>query len=307
MSPSQRPQLLLVEDLGDEPGVAQGGDVAALAGGDPGRLLAAVLQRVEAEVGEAGDVVAGCVYAEDAALVTRPVAVIGAPRTESRRVFLADGGRKRRRTAYSRRLAATAGPRPCSIARPDPRPDVSAGWCTLPDARCSMPDRWADGSSHRAAPAQPATISIPWMRPAWPGTGLGARRSGLPARRHSISGVVQSWASSSAASAQPQEWRAGRLDELDRPRPAAPCGSSKPQRSNSSAKRGVAGRRRPRRGRARRTIRGGPSKAQSMTTIAAVLAQVGDGLGAGADHVEVGDGVLVEHPQRLDSAPSARR
>ena len=71
----ERPQLLLVEDLGDEPGVAQGGDVAALAGGDPGRLLAAVLERVEGEVGEAGDVVAGCVNAEHPALVARSVAV----------------------------------------------------------------------------------------------------------------------------------------------------------------------------------------------------------------------------------------
>ena len=71
----ERPQLLLVEDLGDEAGVAQRRDVAALAGGDPGRLLAAVLERVEAEVGEAGDVVAGRVYAEDPALVARSIAV----------------------------------------------------------------------------------------------------------------------------------------------------------------------------------------------------------------------------------------
>ena len=71
----ERAQLLLVEDLGDEPGVAQGGDVAALAGGDPGRLLAAVLERVEREVGEPGDVVAGRVHAEDAALVARAVAI----------------------------------------------------------------------------------------------------------------------------------------------------------------------------------------------------------------------------------------
>jgi hypothetical protein len=71
----QRPQLLLVEDLGDEAGVPQGGDVAALAGGDPGRLLAAVLQRVEAEVGEARDVVPGCVYAKHPALVAGAVAV----------------------------------------------------------------------------------------------------------------------------------------------------------------------------------------------------------------------------------------
>ena len=71
----ERAQLLLVEDLGDEPGVAQGGDVAALAGGDPGRLLAAVLERVEREVGEPGDVVARRVHAEHAALVARSVAV----------------------------------------------------------------------------------------------------------------------------------------------------------------------------------------------------------------------------------------
>ena len=75
----QRPQLLLVEDLGDEAGVAHRRDVAALAGGDAGRLLAAVLQRVEAEVGEAGDVVAGCVYAEHPAFVARAVAVDRVP------------------------------------------------------------------------------------------------------------------------------------------------------------------------------------------------------------------------------------
>ena len=86
----QRPQLLLVEDLGDEAAVAQGGDVAALAGGDPGRLLAAVLQRVEAEVGEAGDVVPGCVYAEDPAFVARAIAVDRRPLGGSQeRVFLA--------------------------------------------------------------------------------------------------------------------------------------------------------------------------------------------------------------------------
>ena len=54
------------------------GDVAALAGGDPGRLLAAVLERVEREVGEAGDVVAGRVDAEHPALVARAVAVVNA-------------------------------------------------------------------------------------------------------------------------------------------------------------------------------------------------------------------------------------
>src|SRR5215469_8924339 len=77
--PPPGPQLLLVEDLGDEAGVAQGGDHPALAGGDPGRLLAAVLQRVEAEVGQAGDVVPRCVYAEDAAFLPRPLAIEAEP------------------------------------------------------------------------------------------------------------------------------------------------------------------------------------------------------------------------------------
>jgi hypothetical protein len=49
--------------------------VAALAGGDARRLLAAVLERVEAEVRQPGHIVARCVYAEDAALIARTVAV----------------------------------------------------------------------------------------------------------------------------------------------------------------------------------------------------------------------------------------
>ena len=76
----ERVQLLLVEDLGDETGVAQGGDVTALvAGRDPGRLLAAVLERVEGEVGEAGRVAPRRVHAEDAALIARSVAVGNRP------------------------------------------------------------------------------------------------------------------------------------------------------------------------------------------------------------------------------------
>jgi hypothetical protein len=64
--------------------------VAALAGGDPGRLLAAVLQRVEAEVGEAGDIVPGCVYTEDAAFLARRVVIYLLPLGRSQaRAFLA--------------------------------------------------------------------------------------------------------------------------------------------------------------------------------------------------------------------------
>jgi hypothetical protein len=71
----KRPQLLLVEDLADEAGIAQGRDMPALAGGDARGLLAAVLKRVEGEIGQAGDIVSGRVYAEDAALIAWPIAV----------------------------------------------------------------------------------------------------------------------------------------------------------------------------------------------------------------------------------------
>src|SRR3954463_15213567 len=73
----QRPQLALVEHLRDEAEVAHGHDVTVLRGGDAGRLLAAVLQRVEPEVGESGDVGARREDAEDSTLVARPVAVAG--------------------------------------------------------------------------------------------------------------------------------------------------------------------------------------------------------------------------------------
>ena len=66
----ERAQLLLVEDLVDEALVAHRHDVAVLGGRDAGGLLAAVLERVEREVGEPGDLLLRREYAEDAALVT---------------------------------------------------------------------------------------------------------------------------------------------------------------------------------------------------------------------------------------------
>jgi hypothetical protein len=72
----QRTQLLLVEDLVDEALVAHRHDVAVLGGRDARRLLAAVLERVEREIGEAGYLATGRDDAEDAALVARAIAVI---------------------------------------------------------------------------------------------------------------------------------------------------------------------------------------------------------------------------------------
>ena len=65
--PSQPAEVLLVEHLRDEAHLAEHGQVAAVRDGDPGRLLAAVLERVQAEVREPGDVAVGRADAEDAA------------------------------------------------------------------------------------------------------------------------------------------------------------------------------------------------------------------------------------------------
>jgi hypothetical protein len=49
--------------------------VAALGGGDAGRLLTAVLEGIEAEVREPGDLAAGCVYAKYPAFIARAIAI----------------------------------------------------------------------------------------------------------------------------------------------------------------------------------------------------------------------------------------
>ena len=73
----ERAELVLVEHLRDEALVADRHDLAAArGGGDPGRLLAAVLERVQREVREIGDVVSRRKDAEDAALVARSVAMV---------------------------------------------------------------------------------------------------------------------------------------------------------------------------------------------------------------------------------------
>jgi hypothetical protein len=65
--PAEAAQLLLGEGLGHEAHLAQSREAAGVGDGDPRGLLAAVLEREEAEVGEARDVPLGCVDAEDAA------------------------------------------------------------------------------------------------------------------------------------------------------------------------------------------------------------------------------------------------
>ena len=69
--PAQAGQGRLVEDLGDQAEILVDHHAGAVADRDAGRLLAAVLQRVEPEVGELGDLFARRPDPEDAAGVLR--------------------------------------------------------------------------------------------------------------------------------------------------------------------------------------------------------------------------------------------
>lgn len=65
----------LVEDLADQPHVLVDEDLATVADRDARGLLAPMLQRVEAEVGEFGDFFPGCPDTENTARVLRPLVV----------------------------------------------------------------------------------------------------------------------------------------------------------------------------------------------------------------------------------------
>ena len=69
----ERRERAVVEDVGDEAHVLDDVDVLAVAHGHARRLLAAVLQGVEAEIGQVGDGLARRIDAEDpACLAPRP-------------------------------------------------------------------------------------------------------------------------------------------------------------------------------------------------------------------------------------------
>jgi hypothetical protein len=64
---AQARQTALVEDLGDEAQFLVQHQLLAIADGDTGRFLAAMLQREHAECGHSGGICAGHHRAEDAA------------------------------------------------------------------------------------------------------------------------------------------------------------------------------------------------------------------------------------------------
>ena len=69
-------ERLLVEDAADQSEPLVQRQARPVADGNPGGLLPAVLQRMEAEVGEARNRAAGCVDADYAALLTRAVGLV---------------------------------------------------------------------------------------------------------------------------------------------------------------------------------------------------------------------------------------
>jgi hypothetical protein len=70
-----------------------------------------MLERVEAEVGEAGDVVPGRVYAEDAALIARPIALAESLLIQVRmRAFLVFSGHDAQADRLPRQGSSGAGP-----------------------------------------------------------------------------------------------------------------------------------------------------------------------------------------------------
>ena len=84
-------QRAVVEDAGDETLVLDHRELVAIADGHARRLLAAVLQREEAQVGEVGDRLPGGVHGEDAARLLGMVGVDVVDSRRPRRVRVAHG------------------------------------------------------------------------------------------------------------------------------------------------------------------------------------------------------------------------
>ena len=150
----KRLQLLLVEDAGDEPHLAERRDPAPVGDGDPGRLLAAVLQRVEAEVGEPRDIALGRPDTEDPAHQdSLSQAARSSPSGTPRMRRAADDAdppqrdtRPRPVGSARRQLGGTA-----TIAWPPPSPNSSTG-SSLRSSAAPTPDQIAASASATASP-----------------------------------------------------------------------------------------------------------------------------------------------------------
>ena len=179
-------QLLLVEDLRDEPEVAQHGQPAVLGDGDPGRLLAAVLQREQPEVGEPRDVAVGRADAEDAAHQrTSPISTN--PRVPSFAMSARGSARSAAPRVGSTRsfdVRVTAAP-PCRLRERVPEPAVAdvvaerqerRGLPEEADQRASAasePRAPPRAARRRRSPSAPGTTRTSGTSPTQPTTGVG--------------------------------------------------------------------------------------------------------------------------------------
>ena len=224
----------LVEDVGDQAHVLDDRDRPAVGHGDAGRLLAAVLQGVEPEVGQVGDRLAGGVHAEDAARLLRRVVVFLAGRAGFRRPPYRPGRRRpgsapgqcgrppltfgtSRGASTTTRVTSGRGPRPARGPRspcPRGRHAETAG------------SQWAAGRAHGARPAAPRLRprSPPFpaaLRPAvWP--------MSLPARDLQSGGATPDRRTGMRERGSPRRRRAARAAPA---RAGDPTGAVVPLRS----------------------------------------------------------------------------
>ena len=166
--PCQRGQGRLVEGLGDQAHVLVDEDLAAVADRDPGRLLAAVLQRVEPEVGQLGDVLARGPDPEDSAGVLRPlllrVQVVGQPAVTGARL-----------TRHAHECKGSPGPSRTSRAAAGRPARGRRGAAGATDAGQSRGDRPGQGRGQRLG------LALPDREQHQP---LGAQDRGQPLREH---------------------------------------------------------------------------------------------------------------------------
>src|SRR5262249_9184856 len=111
--PAQRVEHGLFEDLGHQAHVLEDDDPRTVADRDAGRLLAAMLQGVQAEVGELADLLVRCPDAEDPAGVLGAsipgVEVVAQPSVSARHMASVGGIRRALSVAGGRRPLCRAG------------------------------------------------------------------------------------------------------------------------------------------------------------------------------------------------------
>ena len=146
--PRRLPSVGLVEDLADQPEVLVDDDGGAVGHRDPGRLLTAVLEGVQAEIGQLRDLLARRPDTEDATGVLRS-GILGIEVVRQPSITARHGPRVPARTTIPRCRWGERGH--CASCRPRrrSRPIVASCW-TSPERRTPMPSDRPDPSEFLA-------------------------------------------------------------------------------------------------------------------------------------------------------------